>query len=115
MNKICQNIKIDAGLNVCDLGSRDGRILFTLSQYNKNYCYYTGIERGVIPFLISKINLFKNGSKNIYFINQDFLKTDLSKFNVLITYLYPSLMNAILPKLNNELKNGTVLYSIDFE
>lgn len=114
LSEISKHIDIKENSNVCDLGSGDGRVIFYLAERNKS-ANFVGIERSFFPFFVSKIKLGLKGYKNIVFRKKDFLDYDLSNFNIFITYLYPSIMNMLLPKFEKEIKKGAVLYSIDFE
>jgi len=100
-----------------DLGCGDGRILFHLSQINKK-AKYIGIENSIFPFLLAKISAyFKNKKEgtNIEIIHGDLFKQDLSNATHLFTYLYPNLMDELLPKFEKELKTGAVLVSLSFQ
>ncbi len=52
--------------------------------------------------------------KNITIKLKNFFKEDLSHADIVITYLYPGLLDALLEKLERELRAGTLLYSFDF-
>lgn len=102
---------------VYDLGCGDGRILFYLSHYNKK-AKYIGIDNSIFPVLLSKAGAFLNNKKegvNIQIINNNFFKQDLSNATHIFTYLYPDIMDELLPKFKNELKKGTRLVSLSFK
>ena len=101
---------------VYNLGCGDGRVLFYLSK-KKSKAKYIGIENSFFPYLLAQTRLFwykRKKNINISIINEDFFNTDLSKATHVFTYLYPNIMDDILPKLDKELKPGTKLFSISF-
>ncbi len=111
MNDLNIHITIDEGSVVYDLGAGDGKILRCLYKYNKKG-KFVGIERGIVPYVLARIK--QRNIPSISFKRQDFFDTDLSSATIVVTYLYPRLMDALLPKLQKELKSGTIVYSIDF-
>lgn len=102
---------------VYDLGCGDGRVLFYLSRVNSK-AKYIGIENGVFPFLLSKIENYYNKKKtnnDVEILRKDFFKKDLSNATHIFTYLYPNVMDDLLPKFDKELKPGTKLVSLSFK
>jgi SAM-dependent methyltransferase len=102
---------------IYDLGCGDGRILFYLSSFNKK-AKYIGIENSLFPLLLAWVGNFLNKRKNgveIKIINNNFFDEDLSQATHLLTYLYPNVMDELLPKLKKELKPGTKLFSLSFK
>jgi SAM-dependent methyltransferase len=102
---------------VYDLGCGDGRILFHLSN-SKPKAKYIGIENSLFPVLLSRFQSFlinKKTGNNVEIINGDFFKQDLSNATHVFTYLYPSLMDELLPKFEKEFKHGTRLVSLSFK
>ena len=102
---------------VYDLGSGDGRVLIYLSELHPK-AKYIGIENSAFPILLSKIGAFfshkKSGAK-VEIINKDFFKQDLSNATHIFTYIYPNIMDELMPKFKNELKPGTKLVSLAFK
>lgn len=102
---------------VYDLGCGDGRILFHLSKANPK-AKYIGIENSPFPVLLSRFQSYLNNKKignKVEIISGDFFKKDLSKATHVFTYLYPSLMDELLPKFEKEFKPGTKLVSLSFK
>jgi SAM-dependent methyltransferase len=102
---------------VYDLGCGDGRVLFYLSDFNPN-ARYIGIENSTFPLLLAKLDSFlkfkKKGIK-VEIINNDFFKQNISDATHIFTYLYPGIMDELLPKFEKELKPGTRLVSLSFK
>jgi len=108
-------IKLQPGDVLYDLGSGDGRILLSLAK-NHPQTKFVGIEKGPIPFLISKANwLFKGRPANVKFVRGDFFRQDLKPASHIFTYLFPEVMVKLLPKMEQELCPGTQLFSCDFQ
>jgi len=95
---------------VYDLGCGDGRVLLFLAKKYPE-ATYKGIEFRLFPFLLAKFKT--RNQKNINIIRGNFFKISLSDATHIITYLFPSVMDSLLPKLEQELKNVTLL-SFDF-
>ena len=91
---------------VYDLGSGDGRLLFTALEKGAGKCI--GIE--VDPELV---NTSRETAKNkcldgkLTFIEGDVMAEDLSAASVVLCYLLHSASAALRPKFENELKPGT--------
>lgn len=113
---IAKALEVNDQSIVYDLGSGDGRILFYLAKTNPR-AKYVGVENSIFPILLSKINLLFNKKKignSVEIINKDFFKQDLSNATHIFTYLYPNVMDELLPKFEKELKPGAKLVSLSF-
>ncbi|MFA6355189.1 MAG: class I SAM-dependent methyltransferase [Candidatus Paceibacterota bacterium] len=116
LKNIEKELNLRDGSVVYDLGCGDGRVLFYLAKNNPKY-KYIGIESSLFPYLLAKSLSwwFKKVNKiNVEIIKKDFFKEDLSNATHIFTYLYPNVMDDLLPKLDKELKRGTVLVSASF-
>ncbi|KKP62076.1 MAG: hypothetical protein UR57_C0013G0001, partial [Candidatus Nomurabacteria bacterium GW2011_GWE2_34_25] len=101
---------------VYDLGCGDGRVLFYLYKNNPK-AKYIGIENSQFPLLVFNVRnwFFKRKNKsNISIIGKDFFDVNLSDATHIFTYLYPNVMDDLIPKLDKELKSGTRLISASF-
>jgi len=110
------NLKDDSV--VYDLGCGDGKVLFYLAKkYSK--AKYIGIENSLFPLILAHVRnwWYKKVNKinNIEIIRGDFFDTDLSKATHIFTYLFPKVMDDLLPKLYTELKPGACLVSASFQ
>lgn len=102
---------------VYDLGCGDGRVLFHLSQLNPK-AKYIGIENRTFPLILAKVGSFLNNKKTgnkVEIISGDFFKKDLSNTTHVFTYLYPNIMDELLPKFESEFSSGTKLVSLSFK
>lgn len=102
---------------VYDLGCGDGRILFYLSNHN-NKAKYIGIENNILAVILAKLGSILNQKKinnKVSIINGNFFKYDLSEASHIFVYLYPNMMDDLLPKFDRELNKGTRLVSLSFQ
>lgn len=98
---------------VYDLGCGDARVLQSCFTFQpKARC--VGIEKDLIPYWIAKRRLRQKQNTAIKIIRQNFFKHNLSEATHIFLYLFPELMNDLLPKLKAELKPGTRLVSCSF-
>jgi SAM-dependent methyltransferase len=117
LENIAKAMNINDNSVVYDLGCGDGRILIHLSKINKN-AQYIGVENNIFPIILARIESYFNYKKNgirVGIVNGDFFKQDLSKATHIFTYLYPNIMDKLLPKFEKELKPGTRLVSLSFQ
>lgn len=112
MQDLVNNIPVAKDSIVFDLGSGDGKVLRALYDH-VGAGTYVGIERGFIPYMLARLK--HRNIREISFKRQDFFDTNLSGATIVTLYLFPELMNTLLPKLKRELKSGTIVYSIDFK
>lgn len=118
LSDIEKALDIKDGSVVYDLGSGDMRVLrFLSTKYPK--AEFIGIEKSSFPYHLSRFLLYifrKNYPKNIKVIKADFFKYDLSRATHVFTYLYPQVMDDLLPKLDRELAtNESILVSASFK
>lgn len=100
---------------VYDLGCGDGRVLIECCR-NEPKAKYIGIDKSLIAITMAKINLIinKNLSKNIKIRRNDILKEDLTMASCIYMYLYPKVLDKLIPKLEKELTPGTKVISCSF-
>ena len=102
---------------IYDLGCGDGRILFYLSALHPK-AKFVGIENSIFPVLLARVGSYFNYKKTgnrVEIIKGDIFKQDLSNATCVFTYLYPTMMDELLPKFEKEFKPGTQLVSLSFQ
>lgn len=109
---IVKAIDVQSGEMVYDLGCGDGKVLLAC-QVQASNAKFIGVERSWLPYFIAKYKSRKSAG-NIELIRKSFFKVDLSKADKVFVYLFPALMNDLLPKLQKELKSGAKVVSCDF-
>ena len=112
IGKAIRLAKINKSDEVVDLGSGDGRFLFEACQFCK---YVIGYEIHPGLVLYSKVKILLNGYKNVSVFFKDFWSVDLSKYDVIFVFLYPSKMKRLEDKIINEVTSGTRVISYAFE
>jgi len=113
VDEIVSKMDIRDGSVVYDLGAGDGRVLFACAKkYPK--ANFIGIERAPFPYLISKILKVFMPRKNLRLKYGNFYKTDLTQATHIFVYLFPKVLDELLPKFEKELKQGSIVYSCDF-
>ena len=94
--------KVKKGEKAVDLGSGDGRIVLALA---KKGAKAHGFEVNPLLVLISRYRIKKAGLKNKAFIHwKSFWKTSLKKYDVLILFQFPTIMERLEKKLKKELR-----------
>jgi hypothetical protein len=97
-----------------DLGCGDARIL-TAGCRKQPQARYVGYEKNMLPYLWAKMRVRKMRlSENIRICRKDFFAADLSGATHVFTYLLKKQMIRLEPKLQKELKAGTILASLSF-
>lgn len=114
LNKIVDTLKLQDNSVLYDLGCGDGRILFSVAKKNKNISCI-GVEIAPFPYLLAKIKKFFSGSKNVTILYGNLFKTDISPATHIFLYLFPKILDELLPKFEKELKPGTRIVSCDFQ
>lgn len=120
-NKLLSDIHTALGVTdksiVYDLGCGEGRVLFYLSRRVPN-ARYIGIENNPFPLLLIRARAWwhtRTTGTSIEIVQQDFFTHDLSNATHIFTYLYPNVMDDLLPKFDRELARGTKLVSLSFK
>ena len=117
LKDIHKALGVKDGSVVYDLGCGEGRVLFYISRLVPN-ARYIGIENSTLPLILARLRSWwhrKTTKTEIQIINQDFFKYDLLNATHIFTYLYPNVMDDLLPKFDKELKKGTKLVSVTFK
>jgi len=106
-----QLASVRRGETLFDLGAGDGRIIIEASR--KFGARAVGVE--VAPEHIRRIRerITTTGTK-AELIEADIFKVDLAPADVITIYLSPSANAKLVQKLNNELKPGTRIVSLDY-
>ncbi|HEY4487491.1 MAG TPA: class I SAM-dependent methyltransferase [Candidatus Paceibacterota bacterium] len=105
---ISNALRIENGDKVYELGSGDGGLTLALGKLFP-HARFVGIERN--PILYAYANMRKRlhgNTQNVTFRRENFFKTDLRDASKIYAYLLNSVMDALLPKLEQELKGVRV-------
>lgn len=96
-----------------DLGSGDGRVIAALAE-DCPTARAIGIEKAPLPYFLSAFRFWKKPLPNTKVLFKDFSKVSLTDATHVYMYLFPEVVEGLLPKLKEELKPGTVVISCDF-
>lgn len=99
-------------LKVIDLGCGFAGLLSFLSQARPESEFY-GVESSPIPFIFSKIRLFKRSNVTLRFGN--LWDEDLSNYDVVYCFLSSEPMPRLFQKAMGEMHSGSLLISNTFE
>jgi SAM-dependent methyltransferase len=97
---------LSAGDTVYDLGSGDGRLLFTALEMGAGRCIGIDIDP-------DRVNVAREAAKSkgldgkVSFFEADIMEVNLSEASVITCYLFPTASAALRPKFEKELKAGT--------
>ena len=111
---VIQVLNLQPGDRLYDLGCGDGRVLIAAWRQQPQ-ARFIGIDKDWLPAICSHWRLWRAGRPSqIEILRKNFFKQDLSNATHIFTYLFPKLMDNLLPKLTAELRPGTRLISCDF-
>lgn len=97
-----------------DLGCGDAQVLIACHQKEPR-ARYIGIEKNIIPYCLARWNLFRYGHPESITIRwRNMFSVDYREANILYAYLFPGVLDALLPKLEKELGRGTLVVTPTF-
>lgn len=86
---------------IVELGSGWGTLCFPLAARYPN-CQVIGYETSIIPYAVSWFFKLFIKQKNLTFVRKNFFKVPLSHATLAVCYLYPTAMELLKEKLENE-------------
>jgi predicted RNA methylase len=104
--------KIKKGMNVYDLGSGDGRLLFLAATHGARTVGYE--LNPILAFYTNIRSWFSPNRKNITVHCKNFWTADIHNADVIFVYLLPWHMERLGEKIQKEVKKGTVVISNSF-
>jgi ribosomal protein L11 methylase PrmA len=113
MDKALELLNMKPGGAFVDLGSGDGKLVIEAAR--KYQVQAVGYEISPLLVIYSRLMAKLRDVPNAKFSGKNFWKADLAKFDYIYCYLYPPAMKKLAPKLDKELKKGTVVISKAFE
>lgn len=112
VERMIEMAEVDSSDYVIDLGSGDGRIVIEAAKTGASG---HGVEIDPEMNAMARENADEVGVEDyVMFLKQDLFKTDFEKASVVTMYLWPSIMDRLLPKLLQELEPGSRIVSHDF-
>jgi len=111
---IIKRLPITKQDTVYELGSGDGEFILTVVRM-VNVRKAVGIEIDPLRYLQSKVRRFMQKATNATFIRENFFNVSLVDATVIFVYLVPRALERLLPKLESELKKGTIIISYRYK
>ncbi len=99
---------------VYDLGSGDGRVVVTAA---KRFCVKRAVGVEIDPVLaeLARANAVENGvADRVTIVEEDFFKVRLQDATLVYLYLYASINEKLRPRLEEELRPGARVVTVDF-
>ena len=112
IKEIVRSLELRQGSVCYDLGCGDGRVLFAAHRIEPGAKYY-GIDKHLFPYLLARLKGWHTGVP-VQFRKEDVFRASFADATHLYTYLHTDFLNALLPKLVQELRPGTRMVSADF-
>ncbi len=104
---------LKAGDKFYDLGSGDGRVIATMAlAYPEANAF--GVEKAPLPYTFTRMRFWLKPLKNVKTLFKNFSQVPLNDATHIYMYLYPEVVEKLLPKFRAELKKGTRVVSCDF-
>jgi len=113
IDQLIEAVPLVKGNIVYDLGCGDGRILFSLAQKYKDISC-VGVEISPFPFILARCKQYFFKLENISIQYGDFFHKDISVATHVFVYLFPEVIDKLLPKFESELQSGSQVISCDF-
>lgn len=107
-------LRIPKGFVVYDIGCGDGRVAIALAQEFPGIRVKCVEARKDLVEKARKAVESKGLSARVEVIEGDFFKIDISDADLIYMYLLTSVNQKLRPKLENELKQGAIIVSLDF-
>ena len=113
VNDVIEALNLGPGAVFYDLGCGDGRVVHAVARSCPGArCF--GIERGFLPYCIARCRTRRWVPDRVRIVHKDIFGQDLSDATHVFVYLFPALLDTLLPKLERELKKGAIVVSVDF-
>ena len=110
---IANTLEVKKGSAVYDLGCGDARVLCHMAKQNPD-AEFIGVERVMFPYMLALLRVKLSGVKNMKIVRKNFFNMNFSDASHIFVYLFPEIMNQLLPKLNAELPKGARVVSASF-
>ncbi len=101
----------EPGSSIADLGSGDGRVLRVIASKFDDIELY-GYEKD--PILVEVSRRLSEGYRNIHFFNMDLFNVDLSKHDIIYSYLTPEALGRLRNKALEFIESGGIWIALDY-
>jgi hypothetical protein len=111
--QVAELLPKDKPIRMIDIGSGLGDLVMHIADARPG-SRVSGIEIAPLPFLLSKWRAWFRKSTAV-FIRGNYQSLDFSEYDVIFAYLSPAAMPALWEKVHQEMKQGSMLISYEFE
>ncbi len=111
--KVATLIPKNIASRMIDIGSGLGDLSMFIAESNHK-CQVEGIEIAPLPWLISVIRAWIKRS-DVQFTLGDYYALDFSEYDLVFAYLSPAAMPALWKKAKQEMREGSLLVSYEFD
>lgn len=109
---LSQLLTHNKSIRFLDVGSGTGGVILSLASQHPNV-KIDGVEGACIPWLISKIRIALNHS-HANAMYENYQNIDFGHYDIVYTYLTPTVMSGIWQKAKREMKAHSLLLSYEF-
>lgn len=115
LKELIKNFKLEKNSKFVDLGSGDGRVIF--STYSTYKCTTHGYEISPILLIGSRLSKFLKFPFNnkVEIFEKSFFKEDLSTYNTIYCCLPEDVLEVLEKKFEKELKKGTDVFTYKYK
>jgi len=110
--KIIETLKLGDNSVLYELGCGDARVLRKASEKYPGI-KMVGVEIAFIPYLLARVKSRKY--RNIKIKRENIFRTHVGDTTHIFMYLYPHVVEKLMPILKNKCKPGTRIVSCDFQ
>ncbi len=111
LKRLLEVFEPEPGSSIADLGSGDGRVLRIIASKFDDIELY-GYEKD--PLLVDVSRRLSEGYGNIHFFNMDLFSVDLSKHDIIYSYLTPEALGRLRNKAIEFIEDGGIWIALDY-
>lgn len=112
LQTIIDFLKTQKSHKAIELGSGDGRVSIAVARLNIDA---TAVDINPVLTVVTRLKKLIYRLKNLHVLNKNFFSIDMSKYDLVFTYLYPKTMDKLEQKLYKEMKPGSLIISNTFQ
>ena len=113
VEEVKKMIALKPGERFYDLGSGDGRVIAKIAAAYPN-AFATGVEKAPLPYTLTRLRFLIKPLRNVKTLFRNFSRVPLHDADYVYMYLFPEVVEKLLPKMERELKLGVHVISCDF-
>ena len=111
MKRLLEVFEPEPGSSIADLGSGDGRVLRAIASKFDDVELY-GYEKD--PILVEVSRRLSEGYENIHVVNTDLFNVDLSRHDIIYSYLTPEALRRLRDKALDFIDQGGIWIALDY-